>query len=124
MFAPAVLSNRAVRTTVLLGFSLAGLLFPLQADADDLINGARLLGHVDELSGQVTMETSGAVDFDDFDQHIDTLSATDGSGTQIFLGTATLTVGSGFFDGSIQDGGISNHAPGSLVKVGAGTLTL
>ncbi|WP_296345300.1 autotransporter-associated beta strand repeat-containing protein [Reyranella sp.] len=46
------------------------------------------------------------------------------AGSTVALGSKTLTVASGAFDGIIQDGGIGAGSGGSLTKQSTGTLTL
>ncbi|OJU39626.1 MAG: hypothetical protein BGN99_20020, partial [Alphaproteobacteria bacterium 65-37] len=49
---------------------------------------------------------------------------TGAAGSTVKLGSKTLTVGSGTFDGIIADGGIGGGTGGALSKQGSGTLTL
>ena len=49
---------------------------------------------------------------------------TGAAGSTVKLGSKTLTVGSGTFDGIMEDGGIGAGTGGALIKQGGGTLTL
>ena len=79
------------------------------------------------LGGTARMElfANGALDISDHNSPGVTIGSLEGDGL-VFLGARNLSIGSNslstVFSGTIQDGGISGGAGGSLTKLGTGTL--
>ena len=86
------------------------------------VNGGTLRAGAENVlgAGQVALANGSILDLNNYNYTIDSL-ADDASGTQVTLGSATLTTGQDNTD-SAYSGVISGS--GSLVKIGSGTFTL